>query len=334
MGKADVAVNQMMSRKEIFADFVNGVIYRGKQMLAPENLEVIQNQSGLLYEASPGKTTVLERRGDIRMKADLGIYSVIFAEETQSAVHYAMPVRNLLYDALEYMKQVQNLEKMHLEKGEKLKGDAFLSGIKKEDRLTPVITTVFFSGNDWDGAKSLYEMMDFGNGAKEMDTLKSYLPDYKINLVYAGNIKDTKVFSSCLQQIFDMLKLRDDKKRLYEYVKDNHEKFEQMDGVETTAAMVLLGEKKRIARLISENKDGEELNLCKAIEDLIEDGRTEGRAEGRAQSVIDLLENTGEVTEEMKDMILSQSDVATLKEWLRLAAKTNSIEEFKAQLVE
>lgn len=39
MGKADVAVNQMMGRKEIFADFVNGIVYHGKQILKPEMLE-------------------------------------------------------------------------------------------------------------------------------------------------------------------------------------------------------------------------------------------------------------------------------------------------------
>ena len=104
--------------KKIFADFVNGIVYHGEQVLKPEGLECISGQPGILYEAASGKICALEQRRDIQMKADMGMYSVIFAEESQIRVHYAMPVRSMLYDALEYVRQIQEIEKGHREREE------------------------------------------------------------------------------------------------------------------------------------------------------------------------------------------------------------------------
>lgn len=33
MGKTDLAVNQLLERKEIFADFINGMVFNGEQVL-------------------------------------------------------------------------------------------------------------------------------------------------------------------------------------------------------------------------------------------------------------------------------------------------------------
>lgn len=332
MGKADVAMNQMMRRKEIFADFVNGIVYHGKQVLKPEGLECISGQPGILYEAASGKVRALERRRDIQMKADMGMYSVIFAEENQSRVHYAMPVRNMLYDALEYVRQVQEMEKSHRKRGELRKGEEFLSGITKEDRLTPVITIVFYFGGEWDGSRSLYEMMGWNEEGAWRKELETYLPNYKMNLVDAGNVENTNVFTSCLQQIFDMLKCRKDKKKLYQYVRENRKELMQMDHVELTAAMVMMGEQKRLMRILEE-KGEEEFEMCLAIDELIEDwkaeGREEGRVEGRAEAVLDLLGALGTVAEELQKFILSQNETKVLQSWLYMAAKSESIDEFK-----
>lgn len=265
MGKADAAVNQMMGRKEIFADFVNGIVYHGEQILKPEGLECISGQPGILYEATSGKLCALERRRDIQMKADMGMYSVIFAEESQSRVHYAMPVRSMLYDALEYVRQIQEIEKGHRERGELLKGEEFLSGITKEDRLTPVITIVFYFGGEWDGSRSLYEMMGWNEEGARSKELETYLPNYKMNLVHAGSVENTNVFTSCLQQIFDMLKYRKEKKKLYQYVRENRKELMQMDRVELTAAMVMMGEQKRLMRILEE-KGEEGFDMCRKIQ--------------------------------------------------------------------
>ena len=60
--------------------------------------------------------------------------------------------------------------------------------------------------------------------------------------------------------------------------------------------------------------------------------RAEGMAEGRALSVLSLLEDAGPVSEELRGRILEETDQETLERWLKLAARTGSIEDFKAQM--
>ncbi len=280
MGKANLSLNTILTRKEVFADFMNGTLYGGQQVLKAEDLERIPTHSGIFYETEEGKKNALERQGDVRMKADLGTYSVILASEPQNKVHYAMPVRGMLYDALEYTKQVQELENQHKKKGEKLEGSQFLSGITREDRLTPVVTTVLYAGPDWDGAKSLYEMMETGEDGS-MEELRKFLPDYKLNLIDVNKIEDTHVFKSCLQHIFSMAKLRKDKKGLYKYMEDHREALERFDSVERNAALMLLGEQKRMARYLNKMEEkGEDRTMSEEFRDVFEESWFEGQLEG------------------------------------------------------
>ena len=211
------------------------------------------------------------------MEADFGAYSLILAGESQTGVHYAMPVRNMLYDALEYTKQIEALAYGHKMSGEKLAGDEFLSGIRREDKLVPVVTAVLYFGDRWDGAKSLHEMFRLG---PETEALREYIPDYKIHLISVQELSDEAAFRSPLQQIFSMVKYNKDKKKLYRYVTEHREELRQFDDVEMTAALVLLGEQKRLAQMLAE-QETEAFDMCRAIDELIEDGRTEGLAEGQ-----------------------------------------------------
>ena len=62
-------------------------------------------------------------------------------------------------------------------------------------------------------------------------------------------------------------------------------------------------------------------------------GRAEGRAEGElfglAQGVLDLQQDLGEVSEELRARILSVRDVEVLQKLLKIAARADSIEAFK-----
>lgn len=56
--------------------------------------------------------------------------------------------------------------------------------------------------------------------------------------------------------------------------------------------------------------------------------RDEGRAEGRAESIIELLEAKGKVTEECKEKIRTVTDQEVLKKWVLLAAQVDKPETF------
>ena len=55
-----------------------------------------------------------------------------------------MPVKNMVYDALQYAKQVSIAAASHKRSGDYrgADGDEYLSGFMKQDRLLPVVTLV------------------------------------------------------------------------------------------------------------------------------------------------------------------------------------------------
>ena len=54
-----------------------------------------------------------------------------------------------------------------------------------------------------------------------------------------------------------------------------------MDSVEISAAFAMLGEQKRLRKLVNrQKKEGKEISMCKAIDDLILDGEKRGREQG------------------------------------------------------
>lgn len=59
-----------------------------------------------------------------------------------------------------------------------------------------------------------------------------------------------------------------------------------------------------------------------------EQGRIEGKAEGRAEAVLLLLEEKGEVPVELRKKIMAEEKEDILREWLKLAAKIESVDEF------
>ena len=60
----------------------------------------------------------------------------------------------------------------------------------------------------------------------------------------------------------------------------------------------------------------------------VEFGKQIGIINGKIESVLELLEDKGEVPEKVKAEIFAETDLEVLKKWLHLAAKSETIEEF------
>ena len=61
----------------------------------------------------------------------------ILGLEDQMKIHYAMPVRTMFLDAVDYSNQCKNISQEHRQANLE-----FLSGMKPEDRILPVLTLV------------------------------------------------------------------------------------------------------------------------------------------------------------------------------------------------
>ena len=161
MGKGNAAVKQWLGNPRRFADLFNGIVFQGKQVILPEDLHLATGETDILVSDKNKKAKEVQRYRDIIMRWEQGAYLVLLACENQENVHYAMPVRNMLYDSLSYVEQIRQSWK-HLESSEeqKVTGAEFLSQFRKADKLVPVITLVFYYHPDaWDGSLDLHVLL-------------------------------------------------------------------------------------------------------------------------------------------------------------------------------
>ena len=61
-------------------------------------------------------------------------------------------------------------------------------------------------------------------------------------------------------------------------------------------------------------------------------GKAEGRAEGKADAILELLDELGEVPEKLRIHIYNETDLKCLTRWVKLAARSGSVEEFAEKM--
>ena len=83
-------------------------------------------------------------------------------------------------------------------------------------------------------------------------------------------------------------------------------------------------------RIVNEVKQSEEWEAVKM--NILEIGIEKGIEQGKAASILELLEETGKVSEQLRQKILDQHDSEILSKWLKLAAKAETIEEFERRI--
>ena len=282
MGKGHIAVNKYISDKTRFADFVNGIIFKGRQVVLPEQLEKVEGEYEILLEDKKGKTAGKTRYRDVIMRWKGEVDFCFFACENQSEIHYAMPVKDMLYDSLAYFEQIQELWKSHNEgKGQGLEPAEYLSHFRKEDKIYPIVTIVFYYGSKkWDGNKDLYSMFHLSGSMKEV--LKEYIPNYWINVLDVNEIEDITRFKTDLQKILGMLKCRGNKEELVQYIRGNEPFFGNVDFNTQQAIAEFLQSKELMGKFVKRSHKEEKYNMCKALEEFYQDGVEQGRQEMRS----------------------------------------------------
>ena len=306
MGKGNVAVRQWISDKERFADLFNGVVFQGRQIVSSEDLEPVVGESDIIITDKREKEKAVQRYRDVVMSWKKGMYLAILACENQNQVHYAMAVRNMLYDGLSYAEQVRQIGKAHKEAEDKLEGAEFLSGFQKKDKIIPVITLVFYYDlKEWDGSVDLYGMFHWEEWGEGVELLKPYVSNYKINLVDAGNVENLERFKTDLQQIFGMLKYRGEAQELKNYMKDNESYFKNIDLETYQAAREFLHSEKMLKTYKTKQNGKEKIDMCKALEDLYNSGVEQG-----IQVLIESLQEMGIPKEELTKKIQDKFSVS------------------------
>ena len=320
MGKKDTLTKDYMKNAQVFADAFNHLIYQGKKKINPEMLHTVDTTVlSVLYRNDEKRKIpypVQKYRDELKllhtMEDGQAVY-VLLGVENQSEVHYAMPVKDMVYDALEYASQVDETARKHRKEGTKGTAGEYLSGFYKDDILIPVVTLViYFGADEWDGPRRLHEMFEVTD-----EKLLSMIPDYKINLIVPAEMNDEDFghFTTDLREVLLFLKYLRDKKKLQEII-ENNPGFYEME----TKTVMMLKEITNVNLNVDERK--EKQNMRTAIDDIREEAELLGEARGEARgeirgqkSLIDRALRNGKSEQEVADFFnISLEEMQKLQE--------------------
>ena len=274
MGAKDTKAKEFLSDNERFADLFNYYLYDGRQVIKAVDLQEQDTTQVLSIFGADKREIQKQKWRDILKSAiikttEYGIF-VLLGVENQSDIHYAMPVKNMVYDAMEYSSQVNEATKLHRKEKDFTDNAEFLSGFKREDKLTPVITlTVYWGADEWDAPRCLHEMID-----DKYRALLQYVDNYHLHLIVPEEIDDFGKFQTSLGAVLEFIKASKSEALMDAVVNDNP-MFKQLDNEAVSTINVFTG-----VLIPVEEKEGK-MDMCKAWNDHRMSGVIEGKKEGK-----------------------------------------------------
>lgn len=267
MGQQDLYQCDFYEDKSRFVDVFNGVLFGGREVMKPEELETEDSVAVSIRNRKAGKKVICDK-----VRRWRGRYVSLMVLENQSYVDYRMVLRVMESEIIGYDKQRKEANRKNIELGIKLSGDEYLSGMKNNQKFIPIITLVLYLGREklWDGARSLHEML-------EMDEeVKPYVNDFKLNLFDYHEWKEFSRFKTANRLLFEALSCGSNVKRMKEILQKNPD-FTKLDLESAKAISGILRVKINLDSIREEDKEGRVVyDMCKAFDDYKEEGRREG----------------------------------------------------------
>ena len=313
MPSPDSALKDFFRDNEVFASLFNGYFFDNEQVIKADGLEAEDTAYAETIKVNYGKQKfkikkINKYRDNVR-RTMLG-YFVILGVEDQSKVHYSMPIRKMLYDSLGYSSELSVLEDTQ----DKVEWtvDERLSGIKKGTKVTPIVTVVFYTGEEpWDGPQSLHDMMDMDERIGEL------VPDYPLYVIDIGHDKDLSFNNKMLDEL---------KNILYSIYSDTADWNETVVDNSTIALAGILSGDPNLYYTAIESKEGKQ-QVCKVLAERDERIRAEmcrSLAERDARIRAEVLRESAEREEKIRMEMLRTS--AEREEKIRTEALRASAE--------
>lgn len=243
MGLKDIVTKELLVQKEYFGDLIHYYLLKSG-IDYPVNIKSINFVD----------TNVLKSTKDLniqRARDTLSEISVLLADtddayyaltgiENQTEEDYTMPIRNMVYDALTYDRQLKKANK------------------KSFINVKPVITiTVYWGDKPWKAPTTLKEMI--GN-----HPLKRFVQDYNINLINPNDFtnSDISLFETELKLIFDIARNRNNENILNDII-SNNEYSNISESVKNTICNVLNVD-------IPVNESGGRYDMCDGVKKFLD----------------------------------------------------------------
>ena len=269
--KPDAILKTFWRNNERFADLFNAVLFDGQQVIEAEALTESDTDLSSLLKMN-GHAETIQKVFDVVKKTAYGVDFVIWGLENQDNVHYAMPLRHMLNDSLVYLKECNEIIAENRREKQLKSSSEFLSGLKKADRLHPIISIcVYYGEEDWDGPLSLTDMLNIP------EKLKLMVADYKMNLLQVKRSENFPFHNQDIKTVFEVIRL------IYghEYEKINTV---YMDKPLDTELALVIGSITKSQRIIDQaldlEQEGKQMQMCKALQELEQRGMETGFTEG------------------------------------------------------
>ena len=253
----DITERLLADHNDVFADIINGLIFKGEQKIRPEDLENRQVRSQ--YKAAGGRLHQTERdlskqwnRHDIRL--------AIFGLENQTNPDSLMPFRAFCYD-----------------------GDSYKDQIRKKTKPSPVLTIVLYFGKDhWNAAKSMHEILEIPEG------MEDYINDYRVHVFEISWLTDEEIdrFTSDFRIVANFFANR---RRNKDYVPDDPQHIEHVD--EVLKLLSVFTNDDRYEMILADKEEVH--NMCEVADRLVNKGIEEGLQKGLQKGLKEGMQEKG-----------------------------------------
>jgi hypothetical protein len=272
VAEKDITEKILLSYADVFADVVNGLLFKGEQILQPEDL--VDQAPRAIYKAD-GKIREIERDVAKRwQKNSIRIACIGFENETDPDPD--MPLRVICYDGAEYRVQLlkENLKKSRY----------------------PVVTLVLYFGyrKHWDAPVRLHEAVDIP------EIFKPYVPDFRINVFEIAYLTDEQLgyFHSDFRVVADYFV---QKQRNGDYI-PSRDKLQHVEAV--LQLLSVMTEDNRFEDVLyeSDGSGGGVNNMCDVLDRVEAKGVSIGekKGESRLAALMDQLLSQGRVEDARK----------------------------------
>lgn len=281
MAQKDLAEKVLLDYNDVFADIVNVLLFHGKQVISPDEL---QNQSVHSQYKADDEQLHEQERDVVKNWVKGGVCLGICGIENQTAIDPGMVLRVLGYDGASYRAELLD---------------------KNRKKYAPVVTIVLnFNEKQWSTPKTLKEVLDIP------EDLEPYVNDYKLH-----------VFDICWLTDEQLRMFKSDFGLVAEYFVQNRRDKNYTPTSRTVRhvdeIMKLLSVMTQDVRFEKfEIQEGREYTMCDIVQGFIDEGRKEGREEGLIAAIRALMENGFSVEKALELLKVPQADRAALRERL------------------
>ncbi len=282
-GGIDISTKQFLKVNEIFAQLFSVGVFHEKGKLTAEDLTDRDSVEETTIRLTDGQNKLIERLHDVMKLARQGMgLQVILAIEQQTAIHYYMPVRCMVADAIAYDTQCRQKEKEAIARGQRI---SYVQGVPKGTKILPVISLVFYTGSQkWDGLTQLYDMFEVND--ENCKWMENHVHNYGMHIIDARHMTDEEIncFEGDMKAFLIMLKDSYSRESLENVIAKHRETWYALSEIKKDNRY------KDYIDSVSDKELEEGVTMCATLDYYETKGKDQGKLEGKIECVDGMIE--------------------------------------------